>query len=444
MAVWMLAWPTILQNVIAGLQGIIDHIMVGHYVGFTGNAAIGVSWQIFLVVVVFVNSLFTGMGVLVARYAGAGDRNKVNKTVYQAFLTAVAMASGVLAPLGYIFAPRLLQLVHAAPEVQAEALPYLRTMFLFSVGLLLFFMLGGALRAAGDAKTPMRLGITVTVLNITFNVIFIRGLGPIPSFGAHGAAIGSVLATGLVSCWALYLLLAGKLVIRFPRGASLRPDWQIIGSLFRFGLPAGFQGIAMNLGGVLLIRYVGSLPASAEAQAAYTVVYTQLFSLISWTSVALMAASSTIAGQNLGAGKPERTWRAPRMAFLVGLGIALPVSALFLTIPGSLIGIFGVVDETVKAIGSQLLGFLAVSGIFLLAAIVYTGALQGTGDTRGPFYITLVSQLALPLGLCAVLDATGHLTATGIWTAILIGHVSRCVLSVLRFHQGKWQSIRVE
>ena len=83
---------------IGGLQGIVDHVMVGHYVGFTGNAAIGVGWQIFLVVVVFISSLFTGMGVLVARYAGANEPDKVNRVVYQAFLTAVVLALGVLAP----------------------------------------------------------------------------------------------------------------------------------------------------------------------------------------------------------------------------------------------------------------------------------------------------------------------------------------------------------
>ena len=88
-AVWKLAWPTMLQNVIAGLQGIIDHAMVGHFVGYAGNAAIGVSWQIILVVIVFISSVFTGMAVLVARFAGANQPDKVNRVVYQAFLTAV-------------------------------------------------------------------------------------------------------------------------------------------------------------------------------------------------------------------------------------------------------------------------------------------------------------------------------------------------------------------
>ena len=82
-AVWKLAWPTVLQNAIGGVQGIVDHALVGHYVGYTGNAAIGVSWQIFLVVIVFISSLFTGMGVLVARFAGANDEDRVNRTVYR-------------------------------------------------------------------------------------------------------------------------------------------------------------------------------------------------------------------------------------------------------------------------------------------------------------------------------------------------------------------------
>ena len=99
---WKIAWPTVLQNAIGGLQGIIDHAMVGHYVGFTGNAAIGVSWQIFLVVIVFIASLFTGMGVLVARFAGANQPEKVNRTVYQAFLTALVL-SLVLAFLIFLF-----------------------------------------------------------------------------------------------------------------------------------------------------------------------------------------------------------------------------------------------------------------------------------------------------------------------------------------------------
>ena len=442
-AVWKIAWPSVLQNAIGGLQGIVDHALVGHYVGFTANAAIGVSWQIFLVVIVFISSLFTGMGVLVSRAAGANDHDKVNRTVYQAFLTAVALSIGVLAPLGYVLSPKLLEIVNATPAVQAEALPFLRTMFVFSIGMLMFFMLGGALRAAGDARTPLRLGIAMTVLNFVLNVVLISGAGPVPAFGTKGAAMGTAIASTSVSAVGLWLLMTGRLVVHFERGMALRPDFTIIRALFRFGLPAGIQGVAMNVAGVLLLRFIGSLPESAEAQAAYAVGYSELFSLITWTSVGLMGAAAAIAGQNLGARKPERAAHAVHIAARFGLGVAATIGALFLLIPDQLLGIFGLSDPTVVRLGRQLLQFLSVSGLFITVALTYTGGLQGTGDTRSPLYITLISQVLLPPGICFFLTQTGHLQASGVWTAILVGHSTRCLLSVLRFRQGKWRHIEV-
>jgi putative MATE family efflux protein len=433
-----------LQNMIGGLQGIIDHAMVGHFVGYTGNAAIGVSLQVFIVVIVFIMSLYSGMGVLVARFAGAGDHEKVNRTVYQAFLTSVGLSVGVLAPLGYVLSPYLLDLVRAAPEVQAQALPYLRIMFVFSFGMLMFFMVGGALRSAGDARTPLRLGVLLTVLNILFNVILIPGLGPIPRLGATGAAIGTAMAGGIVSLSSLYLLFSGRLVVAFHRRMDLKPDWSIIRSLFRFGLPTGLQGVAMNVAGVLLLRFIGSLAQSAEAQAAYAVGYTELFSFITWTSVGLMGATAAVAGQNLGAGHPDRSVRAVQVASRIGLGVAAAVGLLFLTIPRTLLAMFGMQDPVVVGLGVQLLTFLSVSGLFITVALTYTGGLQGTGDTKSPFYISVVSQIVVPLGLCTILDAARGLNPADIWLAILLGHATRSALTVLRFRQGKWRHIRVD
>ncbi len=442
-AVWKLAWPTMLQNLIAGVQGFVDHAMVGHYVGYQGNAAIGVSWQIFLIVIVFVASLYSGMNVLVARFAGAGERDKVNRTVWQAFLVSSFLAVAVFAPIGYFASPWLLSFVNAEASVQAEALPYLRIMFVFSVGMLHFFMLGGALRAAGDARTPLRLGVMLTVFNIALNVVLIRGLGPIPAFGTKGAAMGTVIAGAVVSIYAFYLLFSGRLVVQL-RGLDLRPDRKIIASLFRFGLPTGFQGIAMNIGGVILLRFVGSLAQSSEAQAAYAVSYMQLFSLVTHTAIALMSSAAAVAGQNLGAGRPERTAVTPRAAATVGLRVAVPLGLMFLLVPRFLLGLFGLDDPIVLGLGQQFLAFLSVSSILLTVALSYTGALQGTGDTKSPMWITLISQLALPLAWCAAFDAWRGLQPTDIWLAILLAHFTRASLSVLRFGAGRWRAIEVD
>jgi putative MATE family efflux protein len=443
-AVWRLAWPTVLGNMIGGFQGIIDHALVGNLVGFKGNAAIGVSWQIFLVVIVFMSSLFTGMSVLVSRYVGAGEETRADRAVYQAFITAIALSIFVLAPIGYVAAPYLLNFINAAPAVQHEALPFLRINFVFSAGMMIFFMLGAALRSAGDARTPLVIGVVLTVLNASFNVVLIRGLGPIPAFGTRGAAMGTCLASGIIAIYSLVKLWKGGWVVVFPRGRDLLPDLAVIRSLFRFGLPTGIQGIAMNVGGVLMLSFVGSLADSAAAQAAFAVSYSQLFSLITWTSTGLMGAAGAVAGQNLGARQPERAQHAVHVAARYGLGGAALIGSLFFFFPRQLLAIFGMHDATVIALGSQLLRVLSVSGLFISVALTYTGGLQGTGDTKSPLYISIISQVIVPLGICFVVRRVSTLDPIDIWIAILVGHIVRCTLSVIRFNQGKWRSIRID
>jgi putative MATE family efflux protein len=377
------------------------------------------------------------MAVLVARFAGAGDPQKVNRVVYQSFLTAAGL-SVLLGGVGWFAAPWLLTLVNAAPEVRHEALPFLRTMFVGIVGLIMFFMLSGAFRAAGDPRTPLRLGLAMTMLTIALNVTLIR------MFGTIGAAFGTVTSSTLVSAYGVWRLTRTQSVIHFESGMSRKPDWSIIRSLFRFGLPTGVQGIAMNVGGVFLLRFIGSLESSAAAQAAFAVDYTELFSLITWTSTGLLGASATIAGQNLGAGNPDRAAEGVRVASHIGLGAAAVVGAAFLIVPQYLLAAFGMTDPLVLSIGRQLLGYLSISGLFITVALSYTGGLQGTGDTRSPLYISVVSQIAIPLGLCTVIEMTRALMPADIWLAIVLGHFTRCVLSVARFRQQKWRTIAVD
>src|SRR5690606_15090901 len=334
----------------------------------------------------FITSLFTGMSVLVARFAGANEEEKVDRAVYQAFLTAIGISVLVLAPAGYFLSPWLLELVNAAPAVREQALPFLRVMFLFSSGMMVFFMLGGALRSAGDARTPMVLGIAMTVLNVALNVALIAGVGPIPAFGTTGAAMGTVIAAGLVAVYSLAKLWGGGWVVSFPRH-RLGPDWEIIRSLFRFGLPTGIQGIAMNVGGVLMLAFIGSLAQSAAAQAAVAVSYARRFSLITWTSAGRMGAAAAVPGRNPGAGEPGPAVEAVHVAARFGLVVAAVIGVFFLVFPRQLLAIFGMDQPDVVEIGAQLLRVLSLSGLFIAVALTYTGGLQGTGDTRSPLYI---------------------------------------------------------
>jgi MATE family, multidrug efflux pump len=173
------------------------------------------------------------------------------------------------------------------------------------------------------------------------------------------------------------------------------------------------------------------------------VSYTQLFSLITWTSVGLMGAAATVAGQNLGAGHPERADQAVHIAARYGVAGAALVGLFFLFIPRQLLAIFGMNDPAVVEIGIQLLRILSVSGLLIAVALTYTGGLQGTGDTKSPLYISIVSQIVVPLSICFLIQRIGTLDPIDIWIAILVGHATRCLLSVVRFNQGGWRKIIV-
>jgi Na+-driven multidrug efflux pump len=116
----------------------------------------------------------------------------------------------------------------------------------------------------------------------------------------------------------------------------------------------------------------------------------------------------------------------------------------FIFFPRQLLAVFGLNEPAVVEIGTQLLRVLSVSGVFIAVALTYTGGLQGTGDTKSPLYISIVSQVAVPLGICFVIRETGALQPLHIWLAILAGHMTRCALSVWRFRQGKWRHIVVD
>src|SRR5678810_815434 len=167
--------------------------------------------------------------------------------------------------------------------------------------------------------------------------------------------MGTAIASGAIAIYSIWKLWHGGWVVEFPRGASLKPDLHVIKQLFRFGLPTGFQGIAMNIGGVLLLSFIGSVAQGAAAQAAYAIAYTELFSLITWTSVGLMGATAAIVGQNIGAGHPDRANEGVYVAAKIGLTMAAALGVLFLAVPRVLLEVFGMTDPTVVRIGIELM-----------------------------------------------------------------------------------------
>jgi len=446
-SVWKLAWPLVLLNLVNGTHGFIDHILIGHFVvagNNAANAAIGVAWQVFLVIVVFIASLFHGMNVLVARYAGREDRRTMSRVFHSTFLCSVYMLVFVIGPAGYLLAPRLLAFVNAEPEVQSHALPYLRILFTCGAPLFLMLLLTGAFQASGDPKTPLKLGILSTFLNVGISIVLITGIGPFPALGTAGAALGTVLAPLVSFSIGFHLLLSRKMILQPPARFTLVPDFQVLRLVARIGLPTGIQGVLLNVGGVFLLKFIGLLQFSSAAQAAYAIGYAQLFSLVTWPSFGLRAAAGTLMGQNIGAGNPRRGKTAVVVAAGLGGGWAIIIGLLFWLAPAGLLGLFNAVNEPVLGYGVSLLHYLSVSGVVLAVALALTGGLQGAGETRVPMVIAFVTQIVVLLGVCEILFLLNRLTAGGIWMAILVSHTARLALTLGVFRTERWVHIKLD
>ncbi|MGC9053641.1 MAG: MATE family efflux transporter, partial [Candidatus Hydrogenedens sp.] len=394
-SLWKLTWPLVLLNLINGMHGFIDQVLIGHFVpgkNNEGNAAVGVAWQLFIVMVVLIASISHGMNVLIARYAGRQNRKMVNTIFFDAFLTGAFFLVGIVAPLGYIFSPQLLRFIGVEERVYHLSLPYLRLLFVFNWTLFLMILLTGAFQAAGEPKLALMLNILNAGLNIVISFVLITGLGIFPSFGVIGAGIGTVLAPGISLLLAFYLMLRGKTLIQLPSQWRWFPNFHVLKMIIRVGLPTGIQGVVLNIAGVLLIKYISSMPNSTAGQSAYTICYTQLFSIVTWTSFGLRSACSTVMGQNIGAGNPQRGKKAVQAGAYLGALWGATIGVIFVFFPTPLLYIFNAQSELVLEYGKALLQCLAFSGILLSATLAMTGGIQGSGATRLPMIIAMVSQ----------------------------------------------------
>ena len=447
-SVWKLAWPIVLMNLINGVHGMIDQILIAHSVQHhEANAAVGISWNVFLVVVVSLASLFHGMGVLIAQAAGKQDRAQMNRILYSTGLLTAYIVVFIITPLGYWLSPYLLQLANASPEVQAYALPYLRTLYLLSITLSMNFLLGTAMQTSGDAKTPLVLVVLTTVLHIVFSAVFITGFGPFPQMGTTGAALGAGLAPIPTVLIAVSLIVRKKAILGLPEHFTLIPDWNVIRAVARIGIPSGIHAVVLNIGGIWVYRYVGQLPDSSAAQAAYTICYAQLFSFVTWAALGLRGSASALMGQNIGAGKSERGRRGVHVAATMGGAWAVVWGLLVWVASDQLLGLFNSTDgedAIVTQLGTSLLHYLSFSGVFLAVALALTGGLMGAGDTKKPMYIAIITQIFVLLGVCEIYYRLDMLTASAIWSAIFISHFSRYLLTHIAFFTAKLRPVMIE
>ena len=431
-----LAWPSLVENVLQTMLGVVNMMMVGR-LGPTAIAAVGVSQMITFTLQVAYAGLSVGNTALVARSIGAKDPEQAQRVAKQA-LTLGAIISGALILLGVVFAEQILELMGARADLIEVAGPYVRIVVCGSMFMMIMFIGGGTLRGAGDTRLPMYVTGFINLINLDIGYVLIFGKLGLPALGVNGAAVANLIAQGIGSCIVLIILVSGRSKIRL----ELRSGWgfnlPLIKRLLNIGAPAAAEQVFMRVGMATYSAMVISM--GTLVYAAQNIVMTVIgFSFM--PGFAFGIAATTLVGQSLGAKNMPRAeesgWEATRLGILWMSMVGL----LFFVFANQLMGLF-TTDPRVIAYGAPALRLVAWAQPLQAFALVLAGGLRGAGDTRWTMLITAgaIWLVRVPVSyLCGVVFGLG---LTGVWIGNSIDSGIRGLAVAWRYSSGRWKTIR--
>lgn len=441
-----LAWPCILENLTVIMISFIDAAMIG-VLGPAATAAVGVNASPSWLMGGLVQSLGVGGTALVARLIGAGEHREAGR-VSALVLRMALLLSAFLTVLMLFGAPAIPIMMNADASIVDEAVAYMRLLALGFIPHYTGIAAGALIRGAGDTKTPMAAGLLSNGLNVVLNffliyeprTIHLLGLS-LPLWGAgmgvRGAAAASALATGISGAFLLLSLPRKKSALRVQWRAAW--DGQIVRRVLRVAYPAALERAAINLGQIMFARMVSSVGVAAFAAHNQSI---QVESLGYMPAHGFAAAATTLVGQGLGAGRPEDARERGGRAIFLCLLLLTGVGAFLFAAAPFLISLL-TPDAEVRAIGAMLIRICAFEQPFNALSIVTAGALRGAGDTKVPFYYSLVSMWGVRIALAWVLGTRLGFGVAGFWWAMVADLGVRGTLLVLRFRRGRWVNARV-
>ncbi|MDP9372253.1 MAG: MATE family efflux transporter [Chloroflexota bacterium] len=432
-----LAWPSILENMLQSIFGIVTMIMVAR-LGPAAIAGVGASNQIIMVAMAAFFALSMGTTVLVAHATGARNREAARLAAKQSLVLGLGLG-GLVSLLGATFAPALLRAIGAAPEVVREGAPFLRIFALGSVFLVTGFIAGGALRGAGDTRTPMlvTLGTLVASLSLAYPLIF--GRFGLPALGVAGAALAAGLARAAGCVVLLGLLLSPRRAVSITGRGGWRPAPAPLARLVNIGLPSMFESL-FRAGGMLAFSVIVFRLGTTVAAAQQIAQQAAFFSMMPGFGFAM--AATTVVGQSLGAGKPERAWRGSLfavrscLAWMGGMGIVFLVG-------GPLIMRLFTNDREIIGLGAVALGVIALAQPGQAIGMTLAGSLRGAGDTRYPMLTTGLTMWLVRLPLAYLFGITLGLGLAGIYLGWVVDSIVLAAANFARYRTGRWKERRV-
>ena len=439
-----LAGPVFVEQSLLYLIGLSDTILAGRYLGAEHLAGVTVASYLLW----FLGTLFTigsiGGTALVARSVGAGRAVEAARFCGQAF--AVGLSLGVLTLLlVQFFAPWIVAAMNLTGLAALWATRFLRIVGAVTPLLACTTVGNAALRGAGDTRTGMKVMVLMNVVNINMTWLLALGWGRIPGLGLTGIAIGTACGEAIGGSVILALLIRGRSGLRLTR-ENLRPAWDRIRRLLRISLPAAGDGLTNVICQLWFLRLINRLGAVATAAHGVAIRCEAIAFL---TITAFGVAASTLCGQYLGARRPDLAIRSARTAWLLGAAFLSLLGLVLFTQGRSMFQFFlaGRQNEVLEE-GVAVLRIVALAMPALATINVLNGTLNGAGDTRWPWMITMSGYLLVRIPLTYVLTtptAQGGwgLGLKGAWLAMFADLYVRAVLVAGRFLQRGWLSTRV-
>lgn len=375
------ALPLLAGNLFQQLYNMVDTWVVGNYVSNEAFSAVGTVGPIINMLIGFFMGLSSGAGVVISQNYGARHYDAVHDTVHTAILMTIILAL-TLSGIGIFMIPYMLTLMNMPAEVIPEATSYLTIYFSGLIGLMLYNIGSGILRAVGDSQRPFYFLVVCALLNTVLDLGFVLGLG----LGVEGVALATILSQGISAVLVIIALIRSDSCIQL-RLKELRLHWSMLKKIFSVGVPAALQMCITSFSNIFVQSYINFFGADCmSGWTAYAKVDQLLF--LPMQSIALSA--TTFVGQNLGKGQVVRAKKGVRSSICIAATSTVLLMIPVLIFRAPIVAFFNAKPEVVE-FGSMLLKWITPFYVLCCFNQIYAGALRGAGNSRAPMIIMLGS-----------------------------------------------------
>lgn len=438
-AIVLLAIPMILELMLESVFAVVDMYFVSHLPNSEDAiATVGLTESVITIIYTIAMGLGMGATAVVARRIGEKNPEAAAHAGAQAILIGI-LAALVLSVAGMIYAPDILRLMKAEPQVIKEGAIFTRIMLGGSMVIILIFLINGVFRGAGDAAIAMRSLWLASLINIFLCPTLINGYGPFPELGLKGAAIATVIGRGTGVIYQCYYLFHSKGNMKI-RWAHFKFDFPVIKHLLEVAWPATFQFFIQS-GSWIVLAWLVSDTGGTEATAGYQVAIRNVvfFILPAW---GLSNAAATLVGQNLGANQPERAERSVILATRFNAIFMAVVMFIFLLFASPIISIFTSQPE-VHRFGVLSMQIIGSGYIFYGIGMVMVQALNGAGDTKTPTWINIAGFWLFQIPFAFLLAKVFKMGPVGAFIAVPVAETLIALVAWYYFKKGKWKEVKV-